>query len=103
MSKLPNHLFITTAAGTRKRWKIVWLPPGHGMLEGGRGLCESPDLKGKRIFLAMNQEPHMLFDTLVHEMAHAAGWNLAEQWVHQFAEDVTSNMQRLGYEFRKIR
>ena len=103
MTALPRYLFITTSNGVRKRWKVVWLPKGHSMLEGSRGMIEAPTVKGKRVFLEMGQEPHMLFDTLVHEMAHAAGWNLSESWVHQFAEDVTTNMRRLGYEFKAVR
>lgn len=103
MKELPGYVHIHTADGRKRRWRLVWLPKGHHLLDGGYGKTESPTTKGKRIFLQMNQTPEDLFDTIVHEVAHAAGWNLAEEWVWFFASDITCIMRKLGYEFKKVK
>lgn len=99
----PPSVILHSADGTRKRWRLVWLPKGHALLDGAPGRVEAPWKKGKRIFLEIGQKPSDLFDTIVHEAAHAAGWNLAEDWVFTFAEDITRIMAALGYEFKKVR
>lgn len=103
MEGLPGFVYIHTADGKKRRWRLVWLPKGHPLLDGAAGRIESPTTKGKRVFLQTHQKPDDLFDTIVHEVAHAAGWNLAEQWVTDFATDITRLMRKLGYEFKKVR
>lgn len=103
METLPGYVHIHTADGKLRRWRLVWLPKGHPLLDDGIGRIESPGTKGKRLFLQIGQPPSELFDTIVHEVAHGAGWNLAEEWVEFFAIDITRIMKRLGYEFKKIR
>jgi len=103
MGEIPGYVHIHTADGRRRRWRLVWLPKGHPLLDGACGRIERPDTKGKRIFIQMGQSPDLLFDTIVHEVAHGAGWNLAEDWVSDFATDITRIMKKLGYEFKKVK
>ena len=86
-----------------KRWRLVWLPKGHPMLQGAMGLIESPEKRGRRMFIQMGQAPEELFDSLVHEIAHASGWNLSEEWVTIFASDLTRIIKRLGFEFKALK
>ena len=103
MEELPGFIYIHTANGKLRRWRLVWLPKKHPLLEGGVGRIEAPGTKDKRLFLQIGQHPDDLFDTMLHEIAHGAGWNLTEEWVTDFAVDVTRTMKKLGYEFKRIR
>ena len=38
-----------------------------------------------------------LMDTLIHESLHASNWDLSEEFVTQFAEDMSRILWRLGY------
>ena len=98
MKELPKSITVNG-----RRWRLIWLPRGHPLLDDGIGRVEAPDTKGKRMFIAMGQTPSDLHDTLLHEIAHASGWNLSEEWVATFAEDVTRIMKRLGYKFISIK
>lgn len=103
MTEIPGHVYIHTSDGARKRWRLVFLPKGHALLDGAPGRVEAPWKKDKRIFLQMGQSPEDLFDSIVHEIGHAAGWSLAEDWVTGFANDITKVMKALGYKFVKVK
>ncbi len=79
------------------RWKVVWLEKGHPDLDGAHGRIEGPFVKGKRIWLEKGQSMDDMLDTVIHEMAHGAGWNLADEWVHAFANDVVEGIKKLGF------
>jgi hypothetical protein len=78
-----------------KRWRLRFVPTlGAG---NHRGDCDPPTEKGKSIRIASGQDSESLMDTLIHEMLHAAGWNLDEEFVERFATDVARELTRLGY------
>jgi len=98
MDERPAYVFITvTATGKRKRWQVVWRPKGHPDLDGATGRIDGPYVKGKRLYLQEGQTLDDLFDTFLHEATHAAGWNLSEDWVHSFANDVTEGLRKIGF------
>ena len=104
MKEAPVFIYITvTATGKRKRWEVVWRDKGHPDLDDAVGRIDGPFVKGKRIYLQRGQTMEGVFDTLLHEMVHGAGWHLAEDWVHSFANDVTKAIKKLGFEFKAVK
>ena len=82
-------MFVTIRG---KRWKLVMGDPGRGTY----GICDSPEVKGKKITIKKNLKGEKLFDTLIHEMLHAACWDMDEYAVAQTAADIARVFKRLG-------
>lgn len=61
------------------------------------GRCDSPCEPNKQIVVDQNLSGELLLDTLVHELLHAACWDLAEETVEEAASDIASVLWRLGY------
>jgi hypothetical protein len=74
-----------------RRYEIVYTDdiPGDdfGLL---CGLCDSPDTKHKRIYIKDGLSLPMLIDTIIHEVTHAAVWELSEDFVDAFATQLSS-------------
>jgi len=98
VSEDPVYIYLTvTSTGKRKRWEVVWRPAGHPDLDGATGRIDGPFVKGKKIYLEIGQSLDDLFDTFLHEAAHGAGWNLSEDWVACFANDVVDGLKKIGF------
>ena len=62
-----------------------------------RGDCEPPTKVGKQIRVSSSLKGEERLEVIIHEMIHAAGWHLDEEYVHDFARDVARALWRLGY------
>jgi hypothetical protein len=76
-----------------KRWVLRFVPS----LGGNRGDCDPPDRPGKEIRIAAGLRGEERLEVLVHELVHAAGWHIDEEFVERFASDVACILSRLGY------
>lgn len=80
-----------TIAG--RRWKLRFV---EKMRDYGR--CDDPSRPHKEIRIRAGQSDFELCDTSVHEILHAAAYELlSEEWVAQTATDITKVLWRLGY------
>lgn len=75
-----------------KTWTLQFVP-----LADCRGLCEGPHDKGKRIKIDSRLEGEERLEVVIHELIHAAGWHLDEQFVATFSVDLARVLTRLGY------
>jgi hypothetical protein len=62
------------------------------------GECDAPDMPGKEIRIRRGLRPERELDVLIHEMVHAALWDLDESAVEELATDITRALTRLGYQ-----
>jgi hypothetical protein len=76
-----------------KRYRLLYKRLPIGM----DGECEAPDVDGKRILIHKGLKGLDEFETLLHEMIHAAYWDLNEEAVHDGAHDIAAVLWRLGY------
>lgn len=76
-----------------KVWKLVKDPLDETLL----GSCCHPQEPGKKIMIRDDLEGLEELDTLIHEMLHAAFWDLKEEAVNEAAEDIAKALWRLGY------
>ena len=60
-------------------------------------MCDPPNEPGKRIRIRQGLKGERELDTLIHELMHAAHWDLDEQAVNDTAEDIARVLWRLGY------
>jgi len=77
-----------------KVWELRFVPRVE---RGARGACDPPDKPGKQIIVRDKLRGEERLEVLVHEMVHAAGWHLDEDYVERFARDVARALWRLGY------
>jgi hypothetical protein len=61
------------------------------------GYCDPPHAPGKQILIRSTLGEQETLDTLIHEMLHAAGWHIDEEFVEQFAADAAAVLWKLGY------
>ena len=78
------------------RGKVWQLIEQRTLPDGRNGDCDGPDTKGKqiRILRALSGKP--LLDTLVHEVLHAALWDLGEGPVLSLANEVARSLWQNG-------
>ena len=65
---------------------------------GTDGLC---DYATRTITIRKNQRGEAQLDTVIHELLHAAHWDLAEESVEETARDLARVLWRLGYRLEK--
>ena len=65
--------------------------------KGHDGTCDHPEKPGKRIRIRRGQHEFEELDTVIHECLHAADWHKDEQWVAEFASDLTEVLKKLGW------
>lgn len=75
-----------------KVWNLRFVPN-----LANRGDCDAPTVKGREIRIWTGNRGEMRLNTLIHEMLHAAGWPLDEEFVDQFANDSARALWKLGY------
>lgn len=66
-----------------------------------RGDCSSPTHPNRTIRVLANLRGEERLEVLIHEMLHAAGWHISEEFVTQFAKDAARALTQLGYEGTK--
>jgi hypothetical protein len=66
-----------------------------------RGDCDPPAAPGKEIRVGSSLRDEERLEVVLHEMLHAAGWHIAEEFVDQFACDAARALWRLGYRDRQ--
>jgi hypothetical protein len=65
------------------------------------GVCDAPDAEGKRIRIRKGIRGKQELDTLIHEMLHAAFWDMDEEAINDTAHDIAAVLWRLGYRRNK--
>lgn len=83
-----------------KRWLLQFVSLGrHRSPEGNLvdGLCYPPDAPRKKILIDNRLEGRELLRVLLHEMTHAAGWILDEDFIEQQSTDIATVLWDLGY------
>ena len=75
-----------------KFWRLRFAPN-----MASRGDCDPPDKRGKEIRIASSLRGEEKLEVLIHEMVHAAGWHIDEEFVDRFAKDAARALWRLGY------
>lgn len=62
-----------------------------------RGKCDSPLSRNKEIVIDERLEGEEKLEVLIHEMLHAAFWNIDEEYIDKSAKDISHVLWRLGY------
>ena len=78
-----------------KRWRMVF----DRVARDCDGHCEPPTQTKKRIVLrkSLRKRHQRLLEATIHELLHAAGWPLDEEFVTQFAEDAARTLLKQGW------
>jgi hypothetical protein len=76
-----------------KRWALKFVPN----LGEDRGNIDGPHKTHKAIRIWQGLKDQERLEVLIHEMMHAAGWHLEEEYVEEFADDLSRILWRLGY------
>ncbi len=62
-----------------------------------RGDCDTPATANKEIRISSSLKGEERLEVVLHELVHAAGWHIDEEFVEQFARDAARVLWRLGY------
>lgn len=66
-------------------------------LKNVRGLCDHPEEPGRTIRVARHLKDAEELEVLLHEMLHAAFWDLDESVVESVADDLGAALWKYGY------
>tara|TARA_Y100001973_G_C5209184_1_gene344068 strand:- start:2492 stop:2971 length:480 start_codon:yes stop_codon:yes gene_type:complete len=75
------------------RWRLVFM---DRLPSGAAGECDQIGVPDKAIWVATQQRPVDVLDTLIHELLHAALPDLCEEAVEETATDIARVLNRLG-------
>lgn len=75
-----------------KRWRYV-----RRKLKDLRGYCQAPTTLRKQIVIDSRLRGIELLATILHELLHAAFWDLDEEVVEQVCRDFARVLWRLGW------
>ena len=72
--------------------------PYLGQRDGKRyhGWCDRPDIPDKKIKLLSGERGKELLDSAIHEFTHASKWGMSEEFVTQYASDLTEFLMTPG-------
>lgn len=73
-----------------QRWRIRFVPN----LGDCEGVCEKPT---RTIRIALGYPDEQTMDSVIHEVLHAALWDLDEEAVEETANAVSSALAKLGW------
>jgi len=78
-----------------KRWQMQFGRTPTGWY----GFCDTPNQPKKRIILrpSLRKNPQLLLDTTIHEMLHAGGPILDEDFVDTMATDIARALIKIGW------
>jgi hypothetical protein len=79
---------IITVRGSR--WKIRFVPN----LGESHGCCNKLQ---RTIRIALGKDEREMLDSIIHEVLHAALWDLDEEAVEETANAISGALWRLGY------
>lgn len=68
-----------------KYWDMIF--GGTAPDEDGR--CDAPDIPKRKIRLRRGLRGDVLLETVIHEVVHAAAFHVDEEYVSEFAADLT--------------
>ncbi len=74
-----------------KHWDLVF----GDLPRGTHGVCDRPDIVGKKITISKSIKGDKLVDTVIHELLHACLWDLDEEKVAEAATSITRVLKRL--------
>ena len=80
-----------------KRWNLQF----RKLRDGSLGKCDSPEATNKKIVVNPNQSGVDVLGTLIHEMMHAAHWDLDEEAIDTTSVDIARVLWKLGYRVRE--
>jgi len=91
------HGIIVTILG--RQWTLLFCKRLRRLPDGqqARGWCDDPATKGKTIRIREGMSDEDTLDTVLHELLHAAGWHIEEDFIEQFSTDAASILTRLGW------
>lgn len=76
-----------------KRWLLTFMP-----LKGDAdGTCDPPMSKGKRIRVNSSLKGERRLEVTIHELLHAAHWDISEEAIEGAARDIARVLWRVGY------
>jgi hypothetical protein len=75
-----------------KVWNLRFAPN-----MANRGDCDPPTTRGKEIRILSSLRGEERLEILLHELIHAGGWHIDEEFVAGFARDAARALWRLGY------
>lgn len=75
-----------------RRWRLK-----SAKLINDLGSCDPPETRGKTIKISDALDGCELLEVLLHELTHAAAFDLAESTVNETARDIAAILWRLGY------
>lgn len=61
------------------------------------GHCDAPDVANRTIKIDQRLKGEERLEVIIHELLHAAGWHIDEEFVDQFGIDAARVLWRLGY------
>ena len=76
-----------------RRWRLVDVANHKGK---ELGYCSNPDIE-KEIAIPIDGDTESELDTIIHELIHAAQWDLAEEAVEEMACSIAGALWRLGW------
>ena len=68
-----------------KYWSMVF----GGTKPDEDGRCDAPEVPNRRIYLRKSLRGDVLLETVIHEVVHAAAFHVDEEYVSEFAADLT--------------
>lgn len=98
---MAKHGIIVTILG--KQYELTFeerlprLPDGRK----AAGWCDHPETVGKKIRIRQGMTEEQTLDTLIHEMLHAAAWQIKEELVEEFSSNAAEILCRLGWTKRE--
>ena len=75
------------------KWELVFM---ERLPSGAAGECDDVSTPRKAIWIATQQKPIDILDTVIHELLHAALPDLCEETVLETATDIAKVLSRLG-------
>lgn len=75
-----------------KEWDLKYC---HNLSDRGR--CDSPHTTNKTIRIWGGLKGEEELEVLLHEMLHAAFWQIDEEYIESAAKDISKILYRLGY------
>ena len=76
----------------RRRYQLNFVPRLNNL-----GDCDAPGVPGKQIRIRQSLRGRLKLDTIIHELLHAALWEVREEWVDRTATDIARILTDLGY------
>ena len=75
-----------------RRWALAKARPARL-----RGICESPQIAGKEMYIPVHGGTRDDLDTIIHELLHAGLWDVDEEAIHETATGIAGVLWRLGW------